>query len=283
MIDFPIVDTHVHLWDPDNLRYPWLDGTPLLNRAYLPEDYTRFCGSVDVERIVFLQCDCEFSQFIEEVEWVTSLVRQDPRIQGMVPWAPLEKGEGAREALDVLSRNRLVKGVRRIIQSEDVVFCLQPDFVRGVRLLEEYDLCFDICIYHVHLANTIEMVRQCPNVRFVLDHIGKPDIKHRVTVPWKQEIAHLAGMPNVWCKVSGMVTEADHENWTREDLRPYIDHVVDCFGFDRIMFGGDWPVARLACEYPVWVETLAWALEGCSEDEMRKVFHDNAIAFYRLG
>ena len=149
-------------------------------------------------------------------------------------------------------------------------------------MLKDYGLSFDICISHAQMSNTVRLVRQCPEVTFILDHIGKPDIKGRLLDPWRAEIRTLSEMPNVWCKVSGLVTEADHKSWTKEDLRPYIDHVTACFGFDRAVYGGDWPVAYQATEYPRWVETLAWAVAGASEAERRKLFRDNAIAFYRL-
>lgn len=284
MIPFPIVDTHLHLWDPGNLRYPWLDGNALLNKPYLLADYRRACGPVQVEKMVFLQCECDFSQFQQEADWVTSLAQQDPRIAGIVPWAPLEKGDAARPALEKLAENPLIKGARRIIQFEpDIEFCLQPNFVKGVQALAAYNFSFDICIFHPQLANTIKMVQQCPNVKFILDHIGKPDIKNHLLDPWRAEIKQLASLPNVWCKVSGLVTEADHQQWTKEDLKPYIDHVIASFGFDRVMYGGDWPVAYQATEYPRWVETLEWAVRGCSETELRKLFHDNAVGFYKLG
>ncbi|MBZ0295404.1 MAG: amidohydrolase family protein [Anaerolineae bacterium] len=283
MLDFPIVDTHLHLWNPAYLRYPWLDGIPLLNKPHLLADYRHVCGPIQVEKMVFLQCEVEFSQFMEEAEWVTGLAQEDSRIAGMVPWAPLEKGDAARAALEQLAQNPLVKGIRRIIQFEpDMNFCLRPDFIKGVQALPSYNLSFDICIAHVHLANTIKMVQQCPNVQFILDHIGKPDIKNQVFEPWRREIKALSESPNVWCKISGLVTEADHQNWTKEDLKPYIDHVIECFGFDRVMYGGDWPVASQATEYPRWVETLEWAVNGCSDDELEKLFRKNAISFYRL-
>ena len=284
MPSFPIVDTHLHLWDPGNLSYTWIEEVPLLNKPYLLSHYQTACGPVDVDKMVFLQCECDSSQFVEEARWVASLAKGDPRIQGIVPWAPLEKGDRARDALEALTAVPGVKGVRRIIQfEEDIEFCLRPDFVRGVQLLEAFDLHFEICIFHNQMANTIKMVRQCPNVRFILDHIGKPDIKSRLLEPWKTEVSALAEMPNVWCKMSGLATEADVENWTRDDLKPYIDHILDVFGFDRTMYGGDWPVATQATEYPRWVETLEWAVAGCSETEQHNLFRENAIRFYRLG
>jgi L-fuconolactonase len=284
MLDFPIVDTHVHLWDPQNLRYVWLDDNELLNKPYLPADYRRACGPVQVAKMVFLQAEADFAQYQEEADWVTMLAReQDPRIEGIVPWAPLELGEGARLALAKLAANPLIKGIRRIIQFEpDPEFCLRPDFVRGVQLLPEYGLHFEICIHHTQMANTIKLVEQCPQVTFILDHIGKPDIKNHVMEPWRAELKTMAGFPKMWCKMSGLVTEADHQHWTKEDLRPYIDHVLDTFGFDRVMYGGDWPVAYQATEYPRWVETLTWAVDGCSQEDQRKLFRENAIRFYRL-
>lgn len=283
MINFPIVDTHVHLWDPKFLRYPWLDGNILLNKPYLLDDYRAVCGPVQVEKMVFLQCECEFSQFMDEANWVTRLAQGEPRLKGIVPWAPLENGEAVRADLEKLASNPLIKGIRRIIQFEaDPGFCLRPGFVQGVQALPDYGLSFDICISHSHMKNAIQMVRQCPNVQFILDHIGKPNIKEHLFEPWKQQLRAFADFPNVWCKMSGLATEADFKRWTKEDLRPYIDHVLECFGFGRVMFGGDWPVASQATEYPRWVETLEWAVSDCTETELRLLFHDNAIAFYRL-
>lgn len=283
MPSFPIVDTHLHIWDVKRVSYPWLASVPMLNRNHLIEDYRRACGPVAVAKMVFLQCECDFAQFQEEADWVTEVARADPRIRGIVPWAPLEKGEGARADLARLAANPLIKGIRRIIQFEaDPAFCLRPDFVRGVQLLADFGLSFDICINHTQLANTIKLVRQCPRVKFVLDHIGKPDIKGGRLDPWRAELRELAAMPHVWCKLSGLVTEADHAKWTPADLQPYIDHVVATFGFDRVMFGGDWPVSTQATGYPRWVATLDGALRGASEGDLKKLYVTNAEAFYRI-
>jgi L-fuconolactonase len=283
MPSFPIVDTHVHIWDLARLRYPWLASVPKLNKDHLIGDYRRACGTVEVAKMVFVQCECDPSQFQQEAEWVSHVARAEPRMRGMVAWAPLEKGLAAEPDLSRLAGNSLVKGIRRIIQFEsDVEFCLRPDFVRGVQMLHGHGLSFDLCINHLQLANTIKLVRQCPDVSFVLDHIGKPDIKAGRLDPWRAELRELSRMENVWCKLSGLVTEADHAKWTPADLRPYIDHVVDCFGFDRVMFGGDWPVSTQATEYPRWVETLDEALHGASASELRKIYVTNAEGFYRV-
>ena len=283
MPNFPIVDTHLHLWDIGRLRYPWLDAVPVLHRSHLIEDYRRACGPVAVAKMVFLQCECDPAHFQAEADWVTEVARLDPRLRGIVPWAPLERGDAAEGTLAQLAANPLIKGVRRIIQFEaDQEFCLRPEFVRGVQLLPRHGLSFDLCINHRQLANTIELVRQCPNVRFILDHIGKPDIKAGLLDPWRAELRELARCENVWCKVSGLVTEADFAQWTPADLRPYLDHVVDCFGFGRVMFGGDWPVSTQAADYPRWVATLDDALRRCSPDELHRLYVRNAESFYRV-
>jgi L-fuconolactonase len=283
MPSFPIVDTHLHIWDLGRLRYPWLPNVPKINRNHLIEEYRRACGPVAVAKMVFVQCECDPVQFQEEADWVAEVARGDPRIRGIVPWAPLEKGDAAEAALARLASNPLVKGIRRIIQFEsDPGFCLGPGFIRGVQLLPRHGLSFDICINHLQLANTLKLVRQCPNVSFILDHIGKPDIKGRVLDPWRAELRELASHPNVSCKLSGLANEADMEKWTDADLRPYIDHVLDCFGFDRTIFGGDWPVATLATDYPRWVRTVDGALAGCSADELHRLYVRNAEAFYRI-
>jgi L-fuconolactonase len=283
MPSFPIVDSHLHLWDPARLRYPWLDSVPKLNRTHLIADYRRACETVQVAKMVFVQCDCDPRQSSEEADWVREVARDDVRIRGIVAWAPLEQGEVAEPALGRLTQNPLVRGIRRILQSEpDSAFCLRPDFVRGVQLLHGHGLTFDLCINHLQMANTIKLVRRCPDVRFVLDHIGKPAIKAGVLDPWRAELRELSKLENVWCKLSGLATEADHSTWASADLRPYMDHVVDCFGFQRVMFGGDWPVSTLATDYPRWVATVDEALRGCTLEQLQQVYVKTAETFYRV-
>jgi len=282
MPNFPIVDTHLHLWDTEQFHYAWLQNFPTINRPLLLPDFNAACATVAVDTMVFVQCDTHFSQGMDETRWVASLASEDKRIQGIVAFAPLEQGHEVRSYLEELCRIPLVKGVRRLIQSEDLEFCLSPDFLQGLQLLPEFDLSFDICIYHPQMANIIKMVQKCPQVRFMLDHFGKPDIKNQLLEPWKTEIRELAAFPNVYCKVSGLVTEADHQNWTKEDLQPYIAHVIECFGWERVVYGSDWPVSKLATEYPDWVEALEWTVQGCTESQRRKLFRENALRFYRL-
>ena len=282
MDNFPIVDTHVHLWHPKQLRYPWLKDVPNLNKPFLLQDYSDAHQDLKIESIVFVQCDTHPDDGFKETSWVTSLAIVEPRIKGIVAWAPLEEGEQVAPFVEKLAEESLVKGIRRLIQSEDIDFCIQPNFVNGVKTLSKFNLSFDLCIFHPQLSNTISLVEQCPHVQFILDHIGKPDIKNQLFDPWKQDIKRLASFENVYCKISGLVTEADHNLWTPEDIQPYIDHVIEAFSFDRVIYGSDWPVSTLATDYPRWVQTLTDAVAGCSTDELNKLFHDNAKEFYRL-
>lgn len=283
MPSFPIIDTHVHFWDADQVPIPWTASVPALNRPFLPDDVTLHADPIEIEAIVFVEADVAPGANVDEAAWVAGLAEADPRLQAIVAHAPLEKGAGAEADLEALSAQPLVRGIRRLIQHEpDPAFCLEPGFVEGVKLLPRFGLHFEICIFHPQFASAVELVRRCPEVRFVLDHIGKPGIKDGLEEPWKSHMAELARCENVVCKLSGVATEADHEAWTEAQLKPYIDHTLDCFGAGRVMFGSDWPVATLAIDYPRWVGLVEEALAGVSEADVRKVFRENAIAAYRL-
>jgi L-fuconolactonase len=283
MIDYPIVDSHVHLCDPKRFSYAWMKNAPQLSRLVLPEHLTEAAKPVEVDQFVFVEVDVDMPQHLDEAKWVASLAKKDPRLKGMVAALPLEKGVKVAPDLEKLRKYPILRAVRRLIQNQpDPDFCIKDDFLAGLKLLAAHDLAFDICVFHHHLPNVIKMVRSRPDVRFVLDHIGKPAIKAGELDPWRQHLKELAEHSNVWCKISGVSTEADHKNWTRDQLKPYIAHAIDCFGFDRVMYGGDWHVLELAGTIPDWVDIVDWVTEGASREEKRKLFRDNAIAFYRL-
>jgi L-fuconolactonase len=280
---FPIIDSHVHLYDPGIISYPWMAGEPVLNKVHSPADFSTACEPIQVDGIVFVEVDAAPDNRLKEAQWVTGLAARDGRIKAIVAAAPLELGEAAHPDLERLAALPLVRGIRRLIQSEpDPEFCLRPDFVTGVKLLAAHDLSFDLCVYHHQLGYALELVRRCPEIRFVLDHVGKPDIRAGLMDPWRSHIRELSALPNVWCKLSGMATEADHDAWSHNDLRPYIDNVVESFGFSRLMFGGDWPVSTLATDYPRWVETVLWATASCTVEEHQRLFRETAAEFYRL-
>ena len=250
----------------------WLDGNARLDQPYGLAEYREHTAGIDVAAMVYLQVEVEPAYGLLEAAWAAERAREDPRLRAVVAWAPLEDGEPARAYLDALVKiSPLIKGVRRVTQGEpDVDFVARPGFVRAVRLLPQYGLSCDVCIYHPQLPGVIVLVRQCPEVSFVLD-------------PWRAQIRELASLPNVSCKVSGLVTEADHRNWTRDDLAPYVEHVLASFGEDRVMFGGDWPVVTQAATYRRWVETLDDLTKEMAEPSRKKLWADNARKFYRLG
>lgn len=283
MPDFPIIDAHVHFYDVEKLNYSWMPTVPSLNHTSLVKDLDQARGKVDVDGIVFVEVDIDPGLHIEEAKFVAGLAEADKRVSGIVAHAPLEKGRAIEADLEKLSHIQGVKGIRRLIQGEvDPSMCIAPDFVDGVNLLPKYGMSFDICIRHYQLVYAIELIKKCPNVRFILDHIAKPDIKNGLMEPWKSQIREMAKLPNVVCKVSGVATEADHQAWTREQLRPYIDHVIESFGFHRVMFGSDWTLATLALDYPTWVDILDEVLTGTSIDEKRRFWRGTAIEAYRL-
>lgn len=284
MPGFPIVDSHVHLYDPGHLRYSWLKRVPRIDRRYDLADLDRCRGKVDLAKIVFAEVWVDPGLHVDEAAWVQKLADADPRLAGMVAHAPLEKGAAVVADLERLMAFPALRGIRRLIEIEaDPSFCLEPGFLEALRLLPRYGLTFDICVKHWALVFGVELVKRCPDVQFVLDHIGKPGIRQGIWEPWKSQIAELARMPNVVVKVSGVITEADHQRWAREDVKPYVAHVIDCFGFDRVMFGSDWTVSELTHEYPQWVEIVDEVIAGASEAEARKLYRDTATRVYRLG
>jgi L-fuconolactonase len=281
--DFPIVDTHLHIWDTGRLSYPWLADNPLLNKPYLLPDYDRAFAGTEVEAMVFVQCEADFALFREEADWVAGEAVREPRIRGMVAWAPLEKGGAVAADLEGLRKHAVLRGIRRIIQFEpDVDFCLRPGFIEGVRTLADFGLSFDICVDYRHMANLLKFVEALPEVPMILDHIGKPSIRDRMMEPWASQMRALAGFPNVVCKISGVATEAAAD-WKPDDLKPFVDVALDAFGFDRAMFGGDWPVTLQAVEPRRWIALLDEMLSGVGLAERRKFWRDNAVRTYRLG
>jgi L-fuconolactonase len=279
-----LIDTHVHLWDPEHFRMAWLDGVPDIADRYLPVDLHEHARPHTVDAFVYAEVDVAPAYALMEVRWVERLAYADPRLQGIIAHAPVEYGAQLKAYLDELvAISSRVRGVRRLIQANRTPgFCIGERFVAGVRMLAQYGLSFDICITADQLPDAIELVRRCPEVHFVLDHIGKADIANKVQHPWKRHIRDMARMPNVVCKVSGMVTEADRVKWKPRDLKPYVNHVIEQFGEDRVMYGGDWPVCLLASPYARWVDTLDELTRDMSDDARAKLFRENARRVYRI-
>jgi L-fuconolactonase len=278
-----IVDSHVHLWNPAQLRYAWLDELPVLNRTFLPANFAAASAKANAGKIIFVECGCEPAQSLAEVDWISGLAKNEPRLKGVVAYVPLEKGEAVRTDLEKLADRPLVNGVRRNLQSEhDLEFCLRPEFITGVKLLAEFGFTFDVCIRHEQLRAAVELVRRVPQVNFVLDHFGKPDVRAKKIEPWATDLKTLAALPNVVCKISGLATEADWNHWQVADLKFYFERTLECFGFDRVLFGSDWPVATLATSYERWLETVRDFFSFAKDAERIKLFQTNAERIYRV-
>ena len=276
-----IIDTHQHLWDTSNLEYPWLEGFDLLGKRYTAEDYREATGDLNVVRSVHVEGDPAEADVVKEVEWLTQISETDGMIGAIAAAAPLEK-PNAEAILEQFTGFGLVVGVRRMAwHHPDPQFYATPELINGVKLLTKFDLSFELCASYAQLPAAIELVKATPDVRHALNHCGGPDIKGGQFEPWATSINELASFENVHCKVSGIVTTAS-ENWTREELKPYIRHLVEAFGYERLMFGSDWPVCTLAATYQEWVAALLGTVEDASDAEKNRLFYENASEFYSI-
>ena len=276
-----IIDTHQHLWDTSNLEYPWLEGFDLLGKQYTAEDYREAIGDLNVLRSVHVEGDPAEADVVKEVEWLTQISEEDGMIGAIAAAAPLEK-PNAEAILEQLTGFGLVVGVRRMAwHHPDPQFYASPELINGVKLLKKFNLSFELCANHAQLPAAIELVKATPDVRHALNHCGGPDIKGGQFESWATHVRELAAFENVHCKISGIVTTAS-ENWTREELKPYIQHLIEVFSYDRVMFGSDWPVCTLAATYQEWVAALSWAVEDASDAEKNKLFYENASEFYSI-
>jgi len=271
------------LWDPAQFRYKWLDGLPALNRAFGATEFRAASASADVRKFIFVECGCEPAQSLAEVDWISNLTKNEPRLKGIVAHASLERGDEARAELEFLASRYIVKGVRRNVQSEpDPEFSLGPEFLAGVRLLAEFGFTFDLCLRHEQLPVAAELARRVPEVTFVLDHLGKPDLRKKTFQPWANDLKALAVLPNVVAKISGLTTEADWSAWQPAELTPYLNRVLESFGTRRLMFGSDWPVMTLATDYQRWIETVRTQVPLSKEEDWEQLFHTNAERIYRV-
>ncbi len=278
-----IVDSHVHLWNPAQFRYAWLNGLPTLNQAFQPADFAAASASADVNKFVFVECGCEPAQSLAEVDWISTLANSKPRLKGIVAHASLEHGEAVRPELEMLASRPLVKGVRRNLQSEpDLEFPLQSSFLSGVRLLAEFGFTFDLCLRHEQLPAAAELARRVPEVTFVLDHLGKPDVRNQSFQPWANDLNALASLPNVVAKISGLTTEANWHDWQPAELMPFLSQAFASFGPERLMFGSDWPVMTLATSYQRWLETVQAHVPFSKERDWVQFFGTNAERIYRV-
>lgn len=274
------IDAHMHFWDQAALRpYTWLHEVPTINHRHTPENLREEAAGRLPEKIVFVEAG---APWLDEVRWAEQLAAREPRVRAIVAKIAINAGAATTAAMAELKTHPLVRGVRHHFEHDPLDYCARPEFIAGVRELAPVGLSFDICCKHPQLPAVIELVRQCPDVSFILDHGGKPGIRAGIVDPWREHIRTLAGSPNVVCKFSGFATEADHGHWTAAQLKPYTDHLLETFGPQRLLFGGDWPVAKLATSYPRWLDTAGQLTAALSASDRAALFHDNAERVYRI-
>jgi L-fuconolactonase len=279
-----IVDTHQHLWDLSRFRLPWLSGAGTINRSFVMSDYREATAGLNVQKTIYMEVDVDPGQQIEEADYVIELCRQhdNPMAAAVISGRP-----AAPEFKEYMTRFKdapAIKGVRQVLHGGGTPagYCLSPEFIRGIRLLGELGLRFDICMRHAELGDAVKLIDACPNTRFILDHCGNPDTQAPDRSAWERDIVTLAERKNVVCKVSGIIAGTKPGRPKVEQLQPIIRHVLAAFGPDRVMFGGDWPVCLLGASYREWVETLREIVKDRKTEEQRKLFHDNAVQFYGL-
>jgi predicted TIM-barrel fold metal-dependent hydrolase len=279
-----MIDTHQHLWNPPAFKYPWLQGIPALNRPFLLDDYRTATQGCGITASVFVECAADAENAGREADWILALAG-DPAngIAGVVASAWPERAEFARD-LDRIADDPSLKGIRRVLHTEPDELSQSSCFVENLKRLGPLRLVFDLCVLERQLPHAIALVRQCPEVTFVLDHCGVPDIAARTPEFWKSQIAQLAACPNVVCKVSGLLLYAAEHQRTAEGLRPWFAHVVETFGWERLVWGGDWPVCSLAVPLARWLEVTHELLNLLSTTpEQREAFLEgNARRIYHL-
>lgn len=250
----------------------------ILRRNYLHSDLDAVAGAAGITGTVVVQA----RQTIGETDWLLTVAGRSNLIRGVVGWTPLADANVERH-LARISRHPKLKAVRHVLQDEpDDHFMLREDFNRGIALLKEFNLRYDLLIFERHLPQAIEFVDRHPNQVFILDHVAKPRIRENVMEPWRNYLRELGLRPNVFCKISGMVTEADWCSWSEAQLRPYLETVLDIFGAERLMFGSDWPVLGLASAYSTWLAIVKRAISGLSLGKRDRILAGTAVQAYGL-
>ncbi|MFY0651971.1 MAG: amidohydrolase family protein [Cyclobacteriaceae bacterium] len=272
------IDSHQHFWKYDPVKYSWIeDNMQTLRRDFLPADLAPLLKQKNIHGSVAVQAD----QSEGETEFLLGLAGQNDIVKGVVGWVDLLV-DGVEERLEHFSKNKYLKGIRHIVQSEPNDFMLRKDFQNGIMSLAQFDLVYDILVFPPQLIAAIALVQKFPDQYFVLDHIAKPYIKDSKISGWKEDIKELAHNPKVYCKLSGMVTEADWNDWKEDDFRQYLDVIVEAFGTDRLMYGSDWPVSLLAAQYEKQYAIVENYISQFSQEEQANIMGNTAAKFYKL-
>lgn len=271
-------DTHMHLFGLDNLKYSWLKNVPEINKTFLPEDFIQATRKAKVGKIVFMESGTDAGYSLREIDWVIEQAKKDKRIKGIVAKANIQEKGAFEPKLEKLLENGWVKGIRGGIHAEILA---SESFVRNMNLLAKNKLSFDLLTQPQALPDIAKAVQKTPDTTFILDHLGNPDIKGGEIEQWKKGIDALAEIPHVNCKISGIITRAG-KAWTIDMLKPYVYHAIEKFGFDRLVYGGDWPVVLRAGSYISWAKAFEKLTAKFSKDELYKLYHVNADRIYQL-
>lgn len=272
------IDSHQHFWHYHPVKHEWInDEMAMIRKDFLPSNLAPMLQENGIDGCIAVQVD----QTEKETDFLLQLAAENTFIKGIVGWVDL-RAEGIKERLAHFAQFNIIKGFRHVLQSEAHSFMLQPAFLRGIDALKEFNFTYDILIFPEHLPSALQLVKQFPDQPFVIDHIAKPYIKAGLIDEWKKDIQVIAQHQNVYCKISGMVTEADFDQWKTEDLIPYIDVVVEAFGINRIMFGSDWPVCLVASSYERMIGIVKEYFSSFTQQEQDQFFGLNAITFYKL-
>ena len=274
-----IIDAHQHFWIYDPVRDSWIDESmQILKRNFLPEDLAPVIKENSIDGTIAVQAD----QSENETNFLLGLAEKNTWISGVVGWVDL-MAQDIEEKLEHFSSYKKLKGFRHIVQAEpDENFMLNEKFRNGIGQLKNYNFTYDILIYPHQLPTAIMLTEKHPDQKFVLDHIAKPSIKKKEIEPWASGIKELAKNPNVFCKISGIITEADHRNWESKEIYPYLDIVFNAFGYDRLLFGSDWPVCLLAGLYNQVINLIDEYMKNASDENKEKIFGKNAVSFYNI-
>ena len=277
-----ILDAHHHLWDTRRLRYRLFDEIPALNRPCTIDEFEPVAARNGVSGSICVEAASAGADGLAEAIWLIGHARS-ALVRGIVVWVPLERPELAAylDRLRDIDDGRIV-GVRRSFEFEEPDFARTDEVAAGVEEVARRGLVCDLVVFHPALPAVIDLVRACPSATFVLDHLGKPPIRDGVLDAWRERIAELASFPNIVCKISGLMTEADHARWRTEELVPCIDHAIRCFGWSRVLFGSDWPVSELAGTYERWLELVSTSLHNATFEQKQAFYGDNARSVYRL-
>jgi L-fuconolactonase len=278
-MDGQIVDSHQHFWQVGHFDYPWMSPkVEVLYRDYLPAALEPILKDQGIAKTVLVQA----SNSLAETYWLVSLADRYHSIAGVVGWVDLTDPR-MEEELEVLTAYPVFKGIRHLVESEPAEDWLtQPSVLRGLRVLERHQVSYDLLVHTRHLKHVKTVAESCPELRLVVDHMAKPPVASGEVKEWAKEIKAIAAFPNVHCKLSGLVTEANHTSWSKDDLQPFVECALEFFGPGRLMFGSDWPVCLLAASYDQVLESFESLLDGLSDEERNRIFAENATEFYRL-